>query len=184
MADPAVDSLLNSAIHRAVRGEPSPWPIDPEFPAKGSFEDRFRAGDKQVLLWAIHECAQRRQLLPKWVTDALHDALFRLATGEFSWDDAFGPLRAKGWQRREISGLSLMYDILARVRQKVVDQRRKDENINYDLVFEDVRDDLKKAGRRIGIGRVKKHYALARDDIKEHDAELAKAYGFVGRNRP
>ena len=67
-----------------------------------------------------------------------------------------------------------MYDILARVQQKVVDQRRKDENINYDLVFEDVRDDLKKAGRRISIGRVKKHYALARDDIKRHDADWPK----------
>ena len=184
MADPAVDRLLNSAIHRAVRGEPSPWPIDPKFPAKGSFEDRFRAGDKQVLLWAIDECAQSRQLLPKWVADALHDALIRLATGEFSWDDAFGPLRAKGWQRRQISGLSLMYDILVRVQQKVHEQRRKGENINHDLVYEDVRDDLKKAGRRIGIGKVKKYYALARDDIKEHDAALAKAYGFVRRNRP
>ena len=183
MADPAVDTLLNSAIHRAVRGEPSPWPIDRRFPAKGSFEDRFRAGDKQILLWAINDCAQSRQPLPKWLADALQDALIRLATGEFSWDDAFGPLRAKGWQRRQISGLSLMYDIFVRVQQKVLEQRRKGENINHDLVYEDVRDDLKRVGCRIGIGKVKKYYALARDDIKR-DAALAKAYGLVRRNRP
>jgi hypothetical protein len=179
-----LDRLLHSAIHRAVRGEPSPWPIHPKYPANGSFEDRFRGGDKQILLWAIDDCAQRRQRLPEWAVDALHDSLLRIATGEFSWDNAFGPLRAKGWQRRQILGLSLMYDILARVRQKVVDQRKKNQNINYDLVFEDVRDDLKKAGRRVGIGKVKKYYALARDDIIKYDRALAKAYGIERRNRP
>jgi hypothetical protein len=77
-----------------------------------------------------------------------------------------------------------MYDILVRVQQKVLEQRGKGENINHDLVYEDVRDDLKRAGCRIGIGKVKKYYALARDDIKRHDAALAKAYGFARRNRP
>ena len=45
-----MSDLLDNAIVRAVRGESSPWPIDSAHPAKGTFEDRFKAGDKQILL--------------------------------------------------------------------------------------------------------------------------------------
>ena len=51
---------LDRAIVRAVRGEPSPWPLDRAHATKGTFEDRFNAGDKQILLWAIWDCAERR----------------------------------------------------------------------------------------------------------------------------
>jgi hypothetical protein len=60
------DELLRDAIYRAVRGEPSPWPIDPEFSAKGTFEDRFMATTKYS--WAIDDSAQKRRPLPEWVT--------------------------------------------------------------------------------------------------------------------
>ena len=60
-----------------------------------------------------------------------------------------------------------MYDVWARVRQKVDEQKTKNENVDYDLVFEDVSNELKKAGYRIGIGRVKKYYGLVQKDIRQ-----------------
>jgi hypothetical protein len=43
-------SEIDHAIWCAVLGEPSPWRIDPEFEAKGTFEDRYKASDSQILL--------------------------------------------------------------------------------------------------------------------------------------
>ena len=53
------NELLDRAIVRAVRGEPSPWPLDRAHAPKGTFENRLNAGDKQILLWAIWDCAER-----------------------------------------------------------------------------------------------------------------------------
>ena len=90
------DELLNQAIIRAVRGEPSPWPINPKYQWKGDFEFTFKAGDKQILLWAIRDYAERGEPIPPWATDALHDVLMRAAKFEFNtWDDAFGKIPAK-----------------------------------------------------------------------------------------
>ena len=43
-----MSDALRDIIRRSVMGESELWPIDPHFPAVGSFEDRFNAGDKQI----------------------------------------------------------------------------------------------------------------------------------------
>jgi len=76
------NELLDRAIVRAVRGEPSPWPLDRAHAPKGAFEDRLNAGDKQILLWAIWDCAERGEAIPRWATEALHTVLMRAAKFE------------------------------------------------------------------------------------------------------
>jgi hypothetical protein len=106
---------LRDIIHRSVMGKSKLWPIDPKYPAAGSLEDRFNVGDKQILLWAIDDAAQRGLPIPKWATKALNDLLYRAAEGEFrSWDDAFGKIFA-GKQQRRIQTLSRMLDVYYRV---------------------------------------------------------------------
>ena len=85
---PDASALLDVLIVRAVRGEASPWPIDPhlDFKWKGSFEATFEAGkgDKQILLWEINDCAQRGARIPKWAADALYDIMLNgVARGDF-----------------------------------------------------------------------------------------------------
>jgi hypothetical protein len=101
------DDLLNRAIVRAVHGDPSPWPLDPAHPPRGTFEDRFKAGDKQILLWAIRDCAERGETIPKWAAEALHTVLMGAAKFEFeTWDGAFGKIRGKGTYRNRIRDLA------------------------------------------------------------------------------
>ena len=83
------EELLDEIIYRAVRGEETPWLLDPEFKARGTFEDRFRDGDKQILLWEIDDCAQSGRPIPKWAAEALHGLLYGAVKGQAkSWDDA------------------------------------------------------------------------------------------------
>ena len=108
---------LRDIIRRAVMGESKLWPIDPKHPAVGSLEDRFNASDKQILLWAIDDYAQRGKPIPKWAAKALNDIIYRAAEGEFaSWDDAFGRIFA-GIQKRRARTLARMLDVYYRVRE-------------------------------------------------------------------
>jgi hypothetical protein len=91
---------VDYAIWRAVCGKPSPWLIDPKFKAEGTFEERFIAGDHQILLWEINCCAQKGRAIPKWAADALYELLFRMAKGGVSsWNDVFGKPYADQKQR-------------------------------------------------------------------------------------
>ena len=99
------ERLLNEQIFRAIRGEPSLWPIDdrnPELGAYGTYEERFRRGDKQILLWAIEHCACHGQLIPLWAAEELKSVLLRMAKGQCSWDDPFGRVRTRGVNRQRI----------------------------------------------------------------------------------
>ena len=108
---------LRDIIRRAVMGESKLWPIDPKHPAVGSLEDRFNASDKQMLLWAIDDYAQRRKPIPPWAAKALNDIIYRAAEGEFSsWDDAFGKIFA-GIQKRRAQTLARMLDVYYRIRE-------------------------------------------------------------------
>ena len=101
-----MSELLDRAIVRKVQGQPSPWPIDTRFKWRGDFECTFKAGDKQILLWAIRDYAERGEPIPPWATDALHKVLMRAAKFEFNtWDDAFGKIPAKGTHRNKIQRL-------------------------------------------------------------------------------
>jgi len=113
--DPKI--VLREIIHRSVMGKSKLWPINPKFPAEGTLERRFNGGlgDKQILLWAIDESAQRGLPIPEWAAKALNDFLYRAAEGEFrSWDDVFGKIFA-GKQQRRVQTLSRMLDVYYRV---------------------------------------------------------------------
>ena len=104
---------VDYAIWLAVCGRPSPWLIDPKFKPKpgATFEERFMAGDDQILLWEINCCAQKRQAIPKWAADALYERLFRMAKGGVdSWDDVFGKPYADDKQRRGMATRAQMFD--------------------------------------------------------------------------
>lgn len=141
--------LLKEIIYRSVRGEVSPWPIDPDFKPGSTFAAAFKRGDKQQLLWAIDYYAQKGRPIPKWAAQALHDILYRTVAGEAaSWDDAFGRLYARGTQRRRIHGLSRMVDVWHRVRELNRQGHAADEGL-----FEKVSAEL-----GIGRGRVRDYY--------------------------
>ena len=111
----ALEVALRDIIRRSVMGESELWPIDPDFPAVGSFEDRFRAGDKQILLWAIDDYAQRGEPVPQWAAKELNDIIYSAAEGKYtSWNDAFGKIFA-GMQRRRAQTLARMLDVYYRV---------------------------------------------------------------------
>ena len=59
--------LLEEMIDAAVLGDKtSPWDIDPKHPPVGNFQDRFNAGDQQILLWEIHFSAREGKPVPVW----------------------------------------------------------------------------------------------------------------------
>ena len=134
------DDLLNRAIVRAVRGETSPWDIDPAYPTKDALgkpftlEERFKAGDKQILLWAIWDYAERGEAIPKWATDALYEVLMRAAKFEFSnWDAAFGKIPAEGTYRSKIR--SLVREAIP-IGEKIRELQKNDRGITNDLLEE------------------------------------------------
>jgi hypothetical protein len=93
------------AIWRKVHGCPSPWLIDSEFKAQGTFKDRFDAGDKQILLWMLDDCARTGQPIPEWAAEALYKILYGMAKGNLkrnSWNEAFGKPYA---DRRQPGGM-------------------------------------------------------------------------------
>jgi hypothetical protein len=141
MFGPSIERL-KEIIARAVRGKPSSWPIDPAFPPTGNFEADFNAGDKQALLWAIHDAATKEVPIPKWAAEALDKELHQAVTGKYeSWDDVFGPLFAKATQQRGIRTKARMFDVEDRI-----DQIHEEEKVPInDLLFERV-------GKELGVG--------------------------------
>ena len=173
------ERLLNEQIFRAIRGEPSLWPIDdrnPELGAYGTYEERFRRGDKQILLWAIEHCACHGQLIPLWAAEELKSVLLRMAKGQCSWDDAFGRVRARGVNRQRIENLSLMFDVWIRCQQKIKNRQRAGENKNYNLLYEAVSRDLKRAGHKIGLDKVKKLFGLVQRYRETHPGIIADEF--------
>lgn len=162
----ALRAALRDIIHRSVMGESKLWPIDPRYPAFGSLEDRFNgrlnkgAGDRQILFWAINDCAQRREQIPDWAANALHDLVYRAAEGEFqSWDDAFGKIYALGKRKRRIQHLAQMLRVWARIQQRHQAGESKVEEL-----FERVADEF-----NIGATLVKELYGKVGDAIESGD---------------
>jgi hypothetical protein len=156
------DQLLDELIFRKVKGEPSPFPIDEAFPAHGSFESRYEKskGDKQILLWAILDCAKNSQLIPPWAVEALKHIMLRgVARGQFaSWEEAFGPIRVL--QQRTIRGFQHMVAVWIRIRE-LHDQEGRPID---DLLFEDV----SKEFDAIGIGKVKDYHGRMQRFMDAH----------------
>lgn len=129
-------SEVDYAIWRAVCGKPSPWLIDPKFKAKGTFEQRFEAGDLQILLWEINCCAQKRQPIPKWATEAMYDILFDMAKGGvMSWNDAFGKPYADQAQRRGMATRAQMFDAYREVTKLQAEYKRSNKKINSQDIY-------------------------------------------------
>jgi hypothetical protein len=131
---------LREIIHRSVMGKSKLWPIDPKFPAEGTLEGRFNHGDgdKQILLWAIDDAAQRGLPIPPWAARALNEVIYRAAEGELdSWDEAFGKIFA-GIQKRRAQTLTRMLDVYYRVRELRAEGHAIDNNL-----FERVGDELR-----------------------------------------
>ena len=158
------DVLLDVLIGRAVSGKSSPWPTARGFEWKGSFEDTYNEGgdNKQLLLWAIEDCAQRGTPVPKWAAKALHDILFRdVARGRITkWKDAFGPIRTD--QQRQI-----------RPRRHMVAVWRKVCELNkagckdWVKLYEDVADEF-----GIGIGKAREYYGTMQKFMEEHGPDV------------
>lgn len=113
---------FESELFRAIRGEPSVWGalgIDPAHPTTNDFHADYRAGDKQKLLWAIDDAAQRGEPVPAWAAQALHALMLGVAKGQFaSWEDAFGKMFATRRHQRSLQSLALMFEIERRVRER------------------------------------------------------------------
>jgi hypothetical protein len=157
------DSIMNNAlrdiIRRSVMGESELWPIDPKFPAVGSFEDRFKAGDKQILLWAIDDYAQRGEPVPQWAARELNNIIYSAAEGKYaSWNDAFGKIFA-GIQQRRAQSLTHMLDVYNRVREL----HAKGHPIDNDL-FERVGKELKLTAS--GKTTVQELYRRVKEDVE------------------
>jgi hypothetical protein len=86
-----LDPRLRKAIIAAVRGEPSPWPIDKHHPENGTFQERFDAGDQQIMLWAIALAAENGERTPPWAADALMEKLLEVSIAAKDWDGVFDP---------------------------------------------------------------------------------------------
>jgi hypothetical protein len=171
--------LLEVLIALAVTGGPSPFPIDPNprYKWKGSFEATFDggAGDRQILLWAIEDCAQKGESIPPWAAKALHNIMFRgVALAKFaSWNEVFGPIRVL--QQREIDALQHMVAVWQRV-QKL---RQEDRSLDYDGLFEEIRKEFP-----IGIVKLKSFYQKMQKFMREHQQDVQRfmeehpGYGF------
>jgi hypothetical protein len=88
-----IDPRCRADILRAARGEPSAWPAD-NYSTRGTYQERFNRGDKQMLLWAIVLDAEDRKPTPAWTIDSLKRALIEMAAGA-DWTDVFGRERAE-----------------------------------------------------------------------------------------
>jgi hypothetical protein len=135
-------SEVDYAIWRRVCGEPTPWLINSEFKAEGTFQERFNEGkgDTQILLWAIWDYARRDKPSPKWVTEALYDILFDMAKGGLkknSWNDAFGKPYADRKQPGGMRTRAQMFDVYREVNKLDAERMRGNKKINrYDIYAE------------------------------------------------
>jgi hypothetical protein len=157
----ARNPLLEEMIDAKVLGDPtSPWDIDPKYPHAGSLQDRFNAGDQQILLWAIHFSARKGEKVPEWAAKALAKIMYEAAVGEFdSWDEAFGRIFARKKRVTMYQKARHMIDAYDRVI-KLNRENRKANPIG-NILFAQVGEEL-----HIGKNAVSKYYARVRDYLK------------------
>jgi hypothetical protein len=146
-------SETDHAIWCAVLGKPSPWLIDSKFEPVGSFEDRFRDGDRQILLWELLDCWRDGRPFPQWAGDALYNLLFGMAKGVLektgdiaSWDDAFGRPYAVEKQSRGMQTQSHMFEVYRQYEQEKKKNKLmpKEKRVDTDELFQ-------KAGQPFGV---------------------------------
>jgi hypothetical protein len=152
---------LEEMIDAAVLGDKtSPWDIDPKHPPVGNFQDRFNAGDQQILLWEIHFSAREGEKVPEWAAKALAKIMYEAATGKFdSWDEAFGRIFAR---KKRATMYKKAREMIAAYNRVIELNRenRKDNPIGNKL-YEQVGEEL-----CIGRNRVAEYYARVRNYVK------------------
>jgi hypothetical protein len=161
MSPPKRDPRLEEMIDAAVMGDStSPWDIDPKYPPKGTLQDRFNAGEKQILLWAIKFSAREGKPVAEWAAKALADVLYEAATGKFdSWDEAFGRIFAR---KKKTTMYKKAREMLA-AYDRVIELNRENpkDNPKGNILFARVAEEL-----HIGKNRVAEYYAGVRDFVK------------------
>jgi hypothetical protein len=157
---PKRDALLEGMIDAAVMGDPtSPWDIDPKHPVIGTLQDRFNAGDKQILLWTLKFSARERKPAPEWATEALADVLYEAATGKFeSWDEGFGRIFAR---KKRTTMYKKKREMLAAYNRVI--ELSKDNSIGY-ILFARIGEEL-----AIGKNRVAEYYGRVKKYLEKKD---------------
>ena len=69
-----------------------------------------------------------------------------------------------------------MFDVWIRCQQKIKNGQRAGENKNYNLLYEAVSRDLKRAGHKIGIDKVKKLFGLVQRYRETHPGIIADEF--------
>jgi hypothetical protein len=64
---------LSQIIEESVQGEHAAWPLDPAYKVEGSYEDRYKDGDNQIVLWEVYRCAKEGSAIPDWAAKAFAD---------------------------------------------------------------------------------------------------------------
>jgi hypothetical protein len=133
---------LFEIIEDSVESGRSGWDIDPAHPARGSYEDRFRAGDKQIVLWEISRCIKNKTPIPEWAGIAFRVALERVVTCENTWDQAFGKVPAGGRYRKSIKSAAKS----VKVCERLDELKQSGQKIDKDLFNE--------VGKELRVGTV------------------------------
>jgi hypothetical protein len=133
-------------IEESVETGRGGWDIDPAHPARGSYEDRFRAGDKQIVLWEISRCIKNKTRIPEWAGSAFRVALERVATCESTWEQAFGKVPAEGRYRNSILTLAKSVKVCERIEELQRNEELKGRRLKMnDHLF-------KQVGKDTGVG--------------------------------
>src|SRR6516162_342789 len=91
---------LFEIIEESVEHGSGGWDLNPAHPPSGrSFEQRFRGGDKEIVLWEISRCIKNNTRIPEWAGIAFRVALERVVTCKSTWDQAFGKIPVGGRYR-------------------------------------------------------------------------------------
>jgi hypothetical protein len=122
--------LLFEIIEESVESGRGGWDIDPAHRSRGrSYEERFRAGDKQIVLWEISRCIKNNMPIPEWAGIAFRVELERVVTCERTWEEAFGKVPAGGRYRKSIQTAAKSVKVCERIEELKRGGRKIDNDL-------------------------------------------------------